>query len=112
MYMSSPVLRGDYIYGFTEKRKGSLFCMDAKSGRVLWSDEGRQAENAALALAGEDLLMLTTQSELLVIPATPGGYKVTAAYEVAGTPTWAHPAIVGNRILIKDLTKLTAWSLK
>jgi outer membrane protein assembly factor BamB len=112
MYMSSPVLRGDHIYGFTEKRKGSLFCLDARDGKVLWSDEGRQAENAALALAGEDLLMLTTQSELLVIPATPGEYKVTAAYEVAGTPTWAHPAIMGNRILIKDLTKLTAWSLK
>ncbi len=111
MYMSSPVLRGDYLYGFTEKRKGSLFCLDASNGKVQWTDEGRQADNASLALAGDHLLMLTTQGELLLIPADPGGYSVTEAYDVADTPTWAHLAIIGSRILVKDKTTLAAWSI-
>jgi outer membrane protein assembly factor BamB len=112
MYMSSPVLSGDHLYGFTEKRRGSLFCLDARDGKVLWTDEGRQGDNASLVFAGNQLLVLTTEGELLVVAASPNGYKVTAAYEVADTPTWAHLAVAGNRILVKDKTNLSAWSLE
>jgi outer membrane protein assembly factor BamB len=112
MYMSSPVLSGDHLYGFTEKRKGSLFCLDARDGKVLWSDEGRQGDNASLVVAGDQLLVLTTEGELLVVPASPSGYKAAASYDVADTPTWAHLAVAGNRILVKDKTTLAAWSLE
>ena len=112
MYMSSPVLSGDLVYGFTEKRKGSVFCLDARNGKVLWMDEGRQGDNASLVLAGDDLLVLTTEGELLVIPADPKAYRVTAAYHVADTPVWAHLVIVGKQILIKDHTSLAAWLME
>jgi outer membrane protein assembly factor BamB len=112
MYMSSPVLNGDHLYGFTEKRRGSVFCLDARDGKLVWTDEGRQGDNASLVLAGNHLLVLTTEAELLVVPASPAGYKVTRAYEVSDTPTWAHLAIAGNRILVKDQTTLAAWSLE
>jgi outer membrane protein assembly factor BamB len=112
MYMSSPVLGGDYLYGFTEKRRGSVFCLDARDGKLLWTDEGRQGDNASLVLAGGHLLVLTTAGELLVIPANSSAYKTVAAYEVAGTPTWAHLAIAGNSILVKDKTSLTAWAVQ
>ena len=112
MYMSSPVLSGDHLYGFTEKRRGSVFCQDARNGNVLWTDEGHQGDNAALVLAGDHLLVQTTEGELLVIPASPNGYNVAAAYEVAETPTWAHPAVAGNRILVKDRTSVAAWAIE
>lgn len=111
MYMSSPVLSGDHLYGFTEKRRGSLFCLDARDGKLLWTDEGRQGDNASLVLAGNQLLVLTTEGELLVVPANPGGYQVTASYEVADTPTWAHLTVTGGRILVKDQTTLAVWSV-
>jgi hypothetical protein len=32
-------------------------------------------------------------------------------YTVADTPTWAQPAITGNRIFIKDASAITLWTV-
>jgi len=37
---------------------------------------------------------------------------VIRKYHVAEKPTWAHPAIVGRNILIKDETALALWGLE
>jgi outer membrane protein assembly factor BamB len=37
---------------------------------------------------------------------------VIKKYHVAEKPTWAHPAIVGKNILIKDETTLALWRLE
>jgi hypothetical protein len=33
-------------------------------------------------------------------------------YTVAKSPTWAHPVVIGNRILIKDASTLALWTLE
>ena len=38
-------------------------------------------------------------------------YSPVAEYTVAETPTWAHPVIHGDSILIKDLNHLARWRL-
>ncbi len=48
MYMSSPVLVDDLLYGLSDKRRGQYFCLEATTGKTLWTSEGRQGENAAL----------------------------------------------------------------
>jgi outer membrane protein assembly factor BamB len=111
MYMSSPVLRGPWLFGFSEKRRGTLFCLDARDGEAKWVGPGRQGNNAALVLAGESLLAQTTEGELLVTAAEAGAYRPLAQYRIAGRPTWAHPAVTGSDILVKDATHLTLWSL-
>jgi len=37
-------------------------------------------------------------------------FEVVKKYEVAESPTWAHPVIVGGRILIKDASTLALLS--
>src|SRR3972149_1688028 len=59
MYMSSPVADGTLIYGFSNKRKGQLFCLDAATGTPRWTTEGRGGTNAALQSAGDNLIVLT-----------------------------------------------------
>ena len=68
-------------------------------------------ENAALLAAGRTLLALTTQSDLIVFKAGPEQFEVLAKYTVSAGPTWAHPAVAGNKILIKDRNWLTAWKV-
>lgn len=109
MYMSSPILDGDVVYGFSEKRRGQLFALDAKTGEILWTGERREGENAALVAAGDVLLSLDTDAELIVVRKTPDDYEELARYEVSDKPVWAHPVVSGNTIFVKDETTLTQW---
>jgi len=110
MYMSSPVVVGDVFYGMTQRRRGALFCADTRSGEVRWTGEGRLGDNAALLVAGDKLLVLTTEAKLLVLKQNRERPDIVAEYEVAESPTWAHPVPAHGKLLIKDRTRLTAWS--
>jgi outer membrane protein assembly factor BamB len=112
MYMNSPVLSGEHLFGFTNKRKGQLFCLDAATGKVLWMTEGRDGANAALLNTPAALLMLTTDGNLLAVQKSAQGFKQLAKYAVADSATYAHPVVSGKRILVKDEAALALWSLE
>lgn len=111
-YMSSPVIQGDRLFGFSPRQKGRYFCVDAKTGQALWQTEGRQSENAALLTAGDYLFILQDDGTLLIVKTTDKNFDVLQRYQVADSATWAHPVILRDRILIKDATSLTLWGLK
>ncbi|HST20644.1 MAG TPA: PQQ-binding-like beta-propeller repeat protein [Blastocatellia bacterium] len=112
MYMNSPVINGDYLFGLSHKRKGQFFCLDARTGETLWTSEGREGENAAMLSAGETLFLLTNDAELIVAKNNAKRFETLKKYTVAASPTWAHPAIIGNRILIKDASTLALLSVE
>jgi hypothetical protein len=58
------------------------------------------------------LFLLTNGAELVVIRNDAKQFEVLKKYSVADSPTWAHPVIVGNRILIKDASSLALVSLE
>jgi outer membrane protein assembly factor BamB len=112
MYMSSPVVIGDYVFGLSHKRKGQFFCLDARTGEARWMTEGREGDNAAI-LAGAGLLFLLDDSAELTIAKGDGrAFEPLKKYSVADSATWAHPVVIGNRILIKDAESLAMWSLE
>jgi len=111
MYMSTPVLKGDRFFGFSEKRRGQFVCVDANTGKTLWSGDGRQGENAALLDGGHVILALNTRAELIVFKASDRDYEELARYQVAETPTWAHPVISGRTLFVKDLKSVIQWKL-
>lgn len=107
LYLNSPVLQGSSLFAFSVRNKGQFVSIDADTGKTLWQGPGRTAENAAiLNLGGKVLLMLTNDAKLIVLPATAKEFAPIAQYSVAESPTWAHPLVIGNRILIKDETSL------
>ncbi|HET9528731.1 MAG TPA: PQQ-binding-like beta-propeller repeat protein, partial [Blastocatellia bacterium] len=102
MYMSSPVLDGDYLYGLSHLRKGQFFCLDARTGELVWATEGREGANAAVLNTGKHLVFLTDDADLIVANKSAKGFESVAKYQTADSPTWAHPVIWGKQILIKD----------
>lgn len=112
MYMSSPVLKGKLLFGMAQHQSGEIYCLDADTGKTVWKNKGRMGSNVALLDAGSVLVLLTTDSRLIVIKPSATGYEPIANFKVADTPTWAHPVLLGKRILVKDKTALTAWDVE
>ena len=109
MYMSSPVVSGDLLFGFTERKHGQFFCLKPGDGTTLWSSDGRQADNAAIVAAGSVWLILTPDANLIVARQSDKAFEPLRKYSVADSPTWAHPVVLGHGILIKDATNLALW---
>jgi outer membrane protein assembly factor BamB len=105
-YMSSPVVAAGRVCGMSHKGKGELFCLDAATGKTVWLSEGRQGENAMLASAGNTLLALKTDGELVVADASAPSFQALRRWTVAKTPTWAHPALLPEGVLVKDVDSL------
>ncbi len=112
MYMNSPVLEGDHLYGMTNKRKGALFCAEAATGKILWTTEGREGANAAILHTKDLLFILNNDAGLIVARKNPKAFEQVAKYSVADSATYAHPVIWGRQILIKDDAAIALWTLE
>ena len=111
MFLSNPVVIGDTLFGLSHRNSGQFFAMDASSGEVLWLDRPRGPTNSALVKADDLLFLLNNDAELIVARSSRTGFEPLTRYTVAGSATWAQPAISGTRIFVKDVSSLALWSL-
>jgi outer membrane protein assembly factor BamB len=107
-YMSTPVTDGRTLYGFNSRQKGQLVALEVRTGRKLRATEGRWAEHAHVMLAGETLLAWTSAGELVVLGPD---LKEAARYELSAEGAWAHPALAGRDIVVKDVSTLHCFRL-
>jgi len=111
MYMSTAVVAGSALVGLGQKNRGQFFAVDLATGKTLWTTKGREAENAALIRVPGHTLIQTTEGELIVAKDSATGFDVVKRYDVAQSSTWAHPALVGNQLYVRDANSLTAWTI-
>lgn len=112
LYTSTPVLVDDKLYGLSYANRGQFFAMEARTGKVLWTSEGRQAQGAAILSAGETLWVLTDEAKLFALARNDTEYNLLKNYQMAESPTWAHPVLWGKNILVKDESHLTLWRIE
>ena len=110
--MSNPVLAGGRLVGFSERNSGQFVALDPATGADFWRSPPRSGENAAVLVAGRTVLALTDAADLLVLDPAASSYEPLRTYEVAPSPTWAHPVPVEDGLLIKDERHLTRWNFR
>ena len=110
-YMNTPVASGNLLFGLSAKNKGQYFCLDLDTGKTLWLTEGREAENASFLSADDQIFILTNEAKLIVARNSGKGFESIRRYQVATSPTWAHPIFFDGQILVKDESNLSLWSL-
>ena len=109
--MSSAVINGDLLYGFSHYGRGRLFCLEPNTGEVLWQGPGRTGRNVMFLSIPHHIVALINDGKLKVIRANGKRFETLASYQVAPGETWAPPVLLPGGILVKDLKTLTLWSL-
>lgn len=107
---NTPVLKGGKLYGIAQN--GSIFCVDAKEGKTLWTAQFGGRDFGSVVDAGNVLFAITPQSELTAFEPSDREYKKLASYKVAQTDVYAHPVIVGNSLFIKDQDSIALWTIE
>jgi outer membrane protein assembly factor BamB len=109
MYMSTPVESGGYLFGLTHHGRGQFFCLDERTGKTMWTTKGREGENASFVTSGGLVMAMTTEGELVVLRGNAKAFEPVKRYTLAESAVWAHPALVGGGIVVKDADTLAYW---
>ncbi len=104
--ISSSVLVGGYIYGLDH---AILACLDAATGELLWKG-GRYGDGQLLA-AGDHLVVLTEEGDVVLVRATPEGHQELAGFRAIDGKTWNVPSIAGGRLLVRNAREMAAFDL-
>ncbi|MCH9022062.1 MAG: PQQ-like beta-propeller repeat protein, partial [Planctomycetes bacterium] len=108
---NTPVLKDGFLFGLSNR--GYLFCINAEDGTTAWTDTTRRGSGfAAIISAGSVILALPSSSDMVVFKPDGKAYVEIAKYEVADSPTYAHPIISGKRIFIKDQESIALWTIE
>jgi outer membrane protein assembly factor BamB len=111
LYMSSPAAAGSTVFGLSHRNRGQFVAMDAATGKTLWTTRGREADNASFIRSGDWLLIGTTNSELIVARPSALRFDEATRYTVATSAMWAHPAVAGRTVAVKDVDRLIVWTI-
>ena len=100
---STPVCKDGYLYGmisFKKFAKGPLKCVDLKTGAVKWEQPGFGAGN--VVLAGNNLVALADDGEVVLVEANPDGYKELARAKAVNGKCWSTPALSNGRLYVRS----------
>jgi len=107
---NSPVFKNGLLFGLSQR--GNLFCIDAATGKTLWTDPtGGRGGFGSIVDGGPVLLALNSKSQLTVFQPSNKEYVEVASIKVAEKPTYAYPVLAGNRIFVKDQDALTLFTV-
>jgi outer membrane protein assembly factor BamB len=110
-YISTPVAVGrEHLYVVTGTLKqppaATLRCVELKSGKELWNrPEVGQYHGTLLRTGDQKLLLLGDSGELALLDPNEKEYRELARGKACGF-TWAHPAIAGASLYVRDAQSL------
>jgi len=103
------VLVDGFLYGFNNS---ILTCMEFETGRVLWRD--RSVGKGSVAYADGHLYVLSEDNVVGLVEASPKGYREKGRFTIAdqGWPSWAHPAVAGGRLFVRNQNVLATYDVR
>jgi outer membrane protein assembly factor BamB len=104
MYMSSPVHADGTLYGLSDKRKGMLVALDAVTGALKWSTQGREGDHASVLMTPAHVIFLTSGADLIVARRDTSKFVEERRYEVASSATYPMPAVLADGLIVRDAT--------
>jgi outer membrane protein assembly factor BamB len=110
-HYATSVYREGFLYGWHGRQEqGCEFrCVEFKTGKVRWSEDGLKA--GSVMMAGDELLVLTERGLLIRAPATPDGFKPTARAQILPSDVRAFPALANGFLFARSKAQLKCLDL-
>jgi len=111
-HYATSVKVGPYLYGFHGRQETGqeLRCVEWATGKVRWSQGGLPA--GTLLAAKDRLLILTEDGELILTPASPGGFRPLTRGRILDGVVRAHAALSDGRLFVRNASTLHCVSVK
>ena len=105
-YMSTPVVIDGHVY--THLKNQRFACIELATGKERWVTTPF-GKYWSLVAQGQKILALDERGDLLLINANPEKFELLGQRHVSDSPTWAHLAVCGDEVFVRDLKGLTVY---
>ncbi len=109
-YMSSPVVVGDHAYMLLKNQR--LACFHLPTGTEKWRSGKSFGKYWSMVTQGDRILALDERGDLMILNANPEKMEIVAKKHISDSPTWAHLAVAGNQVVVRELKALVAYDWK
>lgn len=102
-HWSTPVALDGHLYGIFEFKKygkAPLQCVEIATGEIKWDERGFGPGNCILV--GDKLVVLSDAGEVVIVAATPDGYKELGRMQAVSGKCWSTPAYSNGRIYVRS----------
>ena len=99
-YMTSPVIIDGHVYFFT--RSNRFACVRLADGERKWVSGPTGDDYWSIVAQNDRILALSNDGRLRLIQATPEAYEIIGEADVSDDLTWAHIAVSGSDIVIRE----------
>jgi outer membrane protein assembly factor BamB len=112
-HYATGVYKDGFLYGFHGRQdvgRPSLRCVDWKTGVVKWSEDSFGA--GTVTLAGDKLLVLHEDGRLIVLAASPVGFKPIQEAQILPSGVRAYPAIADGFLFARSRDQMVCIDLR
>ena len=106
-HFSSAVVHDGTIYGFDN---ATLKAISVKDGEMVWGKRG--LGKGSLIFADGHLLVLSDRGKLLLVEATPDGFKEKGSVQALKGLCWTAPALADGRLYLRNHDELVVYDVR
>jgi outer membrane protein assembly factor BamB len=104
---TSSVLHKGHIYGLDESILASV---NAETGEQNW--KGGRYGYGQLVLAGDHLVVLTEDGDVVLVNATAARHEEVARFPAIEGKSWNHPVIADGKLLVRNIQEMAAFEIR
>ena len=110
------VLLDGHVYGGHGHNKGEPFCLDIRTGRIVWKvddNDVRKMGSAAVTCADGHLYFRFQNGTMKLVEATPRGYKEKGSFQIPNDRknSWQHPVVAGGKLYLRAQNVLHCYDV-
>lgn len=106
-YMSTPVVIDGVAY--THLKSQRVMAIEVETGRELWTSSESFGKYWSLVASGDRILALDQRGVLFSLRANKEKLDVLDKRKLTEDEAWAHLAVAGDQLFVRELHSLTAW---